>query len=403
MPDSSQAPRPLLMIPGPIEISRAVLAAAAEPPRSHLDPGFVADFAAALAAMRRVWHAAAEATPFVIAGGGTLAMEAAAANLTAPGDRVLVVQTGYFGDRMAEMLRRRGAEVLELVAEAGDSPSLSEIEAAFERAVLDRRPLRALYATHVDTSTGVRLDPQPLARLARRFDALSIFDGVCATAGERFEMATWDADLYFTASQKAIGLPPGLALWVASPRALEARSRLATPPPLALDWLAWRPILDGYEKGKPGYFSTPATSLVSALRVGLDELLAEDGAGMEPVWHRHARAAVALRAAWSALGLDAVPRRPELAANTLSALYFPEGRGNELLGAIRERGVIVAGGLHRDLAGRSFRVGHMGEVTRSAEPLLETVRAVAGAVAGEGSAAARTTVDAFTSSWESTG
>ncbi|HLF55987.1 MAG TPA: aminotransferase class V-fold PLP-dependent enzyme, partial [Thermoanaerobaculia bacterium] len=300
------------MIPGPVEISPAVLAASAAPPLGHLDPRFVGDFGAALGAMRRVWRAGPGAAPFVVAGGGTIAMEAAACNLIAPGERALVVSTGYFGDRMAEMLRRRGAEVTELEAPPGDAPAEAGVEVELERALLGRRPFRALFATHVDTSTGVRIDPEPLARLARRFDALSVFDGVCATAGERFEMAEWDADLYFTASQKALGLPAGLALWVASPRALEARSRLSAPPPLALDWDAWRPVFEGYESGKPGYFSTPPTTLVAALRVGLDELLAEaddPAAAMTAVWARHERAAQALRSAWRALELAAVPAR----------------------------------------------------------------------------------------------
>jgi alanine-glyoxylate transaminase/serine-glyoxylate transaminase/serine-pyruvate transaminase len=393
---------PLLMIPGPVEVSPAVLAAAAAPPRGHLDPRFVDDFAALLAALRRVWRAGPEAAPFVVPGGGTIAMESAAVNLVDPGERALVVSTGYFGERMAEMLRRRGAEVARLEAPAGDAPSLAAIEDDLARARQARRPTKALFATHVDTSTGVRVDPEPIARLARRYDVLAVFDGVCATAGERFEMAAWDADLYFTASQKALGLPPGLALWAASPRALAARRALATPPPLALDWEAWRPVLEGYESGRPAYFSTPATSLVAAARAGLEELLVEavePAAAMAAAWARHERAARALRAAWSVLGLAPVPVRPELLAHTLSALRFPAGRGNELIAAVRDEGVQVAGGLHRELAGRSFRVGHMGHVTRDSEPLARTVRAVGAAVAGRGSAVAAAAVAAFEAAW----
>ncbi len=382
--------RPLLMIPGPVEISPRVAAAAAEPPLSHLDPDLVASFGAALRAMRVVWRAGDDATAFAVPGGGTLAMESAATNVVAPGERALVVVSGYFGERMAEMLRRRGAEVERVEASPGEAPAVASVATALEHARGSGRPFKALFATHVDTSTAVLVDPEPLARLAREHGALAVFDGVCATAGERFEMAAWDADVYFTASQKALGLPAGLALWVASPRALEARAALAVAPPLAGDWEAWRPVMAGYEAGTPRYFSTPPTTLVRALEAGLSELLEEapdPAVAIARVLARHARAAAALGAAWSVLGLAPVPARPEIAAHTLSALRFPAGHGNELLGAIRERGVQVAGGLHAALAGSSFRVGHMGHVTRAPEPLARTVAAIAAALGGDRRAA----------------
>jgi len=379
MPD----PRPLLMIPGPVEISPRVAAAAAAPPLGHLDPAFTAAFGSALAAMRALWRAGDDAVAFAVPGGGTLAMESAATNLVAPGERALVVVTGYFGDRMAEMLRRRGAQVERVEAPPGEAPPAEAVERELARAARAGRPVKALFATHVDTSTGVRLDPEPLARLARAQGVLSVFDGVCATGGERFEMAAWGADLCFTASQKALGAPAGLALWVAGERALAARAALAAPPPMAGDWEAWRPVMEGYEAGAPKYFSTPPTTLVVALAAALGELLdeaPEPAAAVARVLERHRRAAAALRAAWQALELVPVPARPELEAHTLSALRFPPGRGNELLGAIRARGVQLAGALHPALAGAYFRVGHMGHVTRSPEPLERTVEAIAGAL-----------------------
>ncbi len=393
-------PRPLLMIPGPVEISPAVAAAAAAPPRSHLDPELVAAYGRALAAIRRLWLADPASQPFAVPGGGTLAMESAATNLLAPGERALVVSSGYFGERMAEMLGRRGAEVTVLGAPAGDAPDPASVGSALAAAQRAGAPFKAIFVTHVDTSTGVRVDPRPLAELARRHGALSVFDGVCATAGERFAMAEWGADLYFTASQKALGLPPGLALWVAGPRALQARAGLATPPPLTLDWNAWQPVMQAYEAGRGAYFSTPPTTLVAALDVGLAELLGEapePAAALVAVVERHARAARALGAAWEALGLTPVPVRAELRAATLSALRFPPGRGNELVGAIRERGVIVAGGLLPALAGSYFRVGHMGEVTRHPEALQRTARAIGDALGG--ASAARAAAEAFASAW----
>ncbi|MCZ7680146.1 MAG: alanine--glyoxylate aminotransferase family protein [Sandaracinaceae bacterium] len=369
---------PLLMIPGPIEVSPAVVEAASGAPPGHLAPALIESFGAALEAMRRVWLAPPDSQPFVVAGSGTLAMEMAATNLLDPGDGALVVSSGYFSERMAEMLRRRGASVTVVSAEPGDAPSLDAVEEA-----LSSGRHRALFATHVDTSTGVRVDARALAQIARAHDVLSVFDGVCATAAERFEMEAWGADVYLTASQKAIGLPPGLALLVASRRALEARARLASPPPMSIDFEEWRPIMRAYEERRPGYFSTPATTLVRALDVSLREILAD---GMDARFALHARGAAAMRAAWSALGLREVPARPELAASTLSALWLPEGVGPELVASVGERGVVVAGGLHPAIRARYFRVGHMGHVLTRPEALRATVRAIAEALCQHGHA-----------------
>lgn len=372
---------PFLMIPGPIEISPAVREAAAAPPRGHTTPRLIEAFGACLERMRQVWRAAESSQPFLLAGSGTLAMETAAANLIEPGDRALVANSGYFSDRMVEILRRYGAEVLEVKAEVGEAPDPEAVRQALDRGA----PVRALFATHVDTSTGVRVDPEPLCRLAREVGTLSVFDGVCATAGERFDMEDWGADLYFTASQKAIGLPPGLALLVVSERAMAVRAiRSAAPPPLYLDWNTWLPIHRAYEERRPSYFATPATSLVMALETGLGEILEQ---GIEERIAAHARVAAGMRAAWQTLGLRAVPRSEAETANTLSALLFPEGVDGSLLPRIAARGVIVAGGLHPAIRTTSFRVGHMGYSTTRPDHLRRTVEAIAGALAESGAPA----------------
>ncbi len=374
--------RPLLMIPGPVELSPAVLAAASAPPPGHTSPRLIEAFGSSLERMREVWRAGGSSQPFVLAGSGTLAMEMAAANLIEPGERALVVNTGFFSDRMVEILRRYGAEVVQATAPVGDAPSAAEV-----REILGKDgPFKALFATHVDTSTGVRVDPEPLCRAAREAGILSVFDGVCATAGERFEMDAWDADVYFTASQKALGLPPGLALLVASERALASRmARQAPPPPLFLDWDSWLPIHRAYEERRPSYFATPATSLILALEAGLGEILGTGPeGGVDGRIAAHARAAGALRTAWRALGLRFVPRTEAVTANTLSALLFPDGVDAALVAKIAARGVTVAGGLHPAVRTTSFRVGHMGYTVTRPDSLRRTVEAVGGALREQG-------------------
>jgi len=392
------AERSLLMIPGPVEVSPGVLAAFSSPPPGHTAPALIAAFGAALESMRRVWLAEPSSQPFVVGGGGTAAMDMAVANLVSPGDRVAVVKTGYFSDRMAEMLRRQGAATLEIGAEPGGAPSPEEVREALgaERAA-GAAPCRALFATHVDTSTGVRIDPEPLARLAREHGMIAVFDGVCAAAGERFDMAAWDADVYLTASQKALGLPPGLALMVVSQRALAARAdRRGAPPPMYLDWEVWLPVMRAYEERRAAYFSTPPTNLVLALAAGLAEIESE---GVAARFASQARAAAALRAAWRALGLRQLPAREDLVANTLSALLLPADGAEvpaaaspslpagisradapALVARIAEHGVTVATGLLPDLRSRYFRVGHMGWVAGRPDLLRRTVAAVASAL-----------------------
>lgn len=376
--------RPLLMIPGPIEVSPAVREAYAAPPGGHLAPDVVEAFGASLAMMRRVWLAPASAQPFAFAGSGTNAMEMAVANLIEPGDAAVVVNTGYFSDRMVEMLRRAGAEVVELTAVPGEVPNANRADGAIADLTRAGKRVKALFATHVDTSTAALCDPKPLAELARARGVLSVFDGVCATAGERFEMESWGADVYLTASQKAIGLPPGLALMVVGERALAARQARTAPPPLAYDWQSWLPIMQGYEARKGAYFATPPTTLIMALHVGLSEILAE---GMDARFARHERGAQAFRAAWSALSLRPVPAREQNAAHTLSALYFPSGVDASLVPRVAERGVHVAGGLHPAIRGRYFRVGHMGYAFTRADMMMRTVEAIGGALTASGHAA----------------
>ncbi len=377
MPDS----RPLLMIPGPVEISPAVRRRFGEPPAGHLSPGVIEAFGSSLEMMRQVWMAGDTDQPFVVAGGGTAAMDMAVANLLEPGERALLVNTGFFSDRLKEMLQRQGVEVVEVRAAVGDVPTTDAVKDALE-AHATSPPFKALFATHVDTSTGVRLNPRPLARLARDRGLLSVFDGVCATAAEPFDMAGWKADVYLTASQKAIGLPPGLALMVVSANALEARrSRRSAAPPMYLDWEEWLPVMRAYEERRPAYFSTPATNLILALEVGLHEILESE---IRNRFVLHEIAGRAMRAAWSAMGLGLVPVREELAANTLSAVILPDGVEPTIVRGILEHGVVIAGGLHPEIRNTYFRVGHMGYAATQPEMLTQTLEAVGAALRDQG-------------------
>lgn len=363
--------RSLLMIPGPVEVSPAVREAHDVVPPSHTAPDLIAAYGEALELTLEVWSAAPNSQPFIIPGSGTTAMELAAGNLIRQGKPVLVVNTGYFSQRMMEIARRYGADVHSVDAEPGFAPSPDEIEAA----VKEYGP-EIIFATHVDTSTGVRMDPRLVVDAAD--GALTVFDGVCATAAEPFDMAALGADVYLTGSQKALGLPAGLAVAVFSSRAIERR-REVDAPPLYLDIESWQPIMDAYREGRPSYFATPATNLVLAARVGLREIVETrfDGTrGMAARSALHRYAADAMRTAWEALGLDHLAP-PELRGVTLCALKVPAGVESPVPPAIARHGVSVAGGLYPGLQKTYFRVGHMGHCVTQLDMLERTVQAVA--------------------------
>ena len=359
--------RKLLMIPGPVEFTPEVLQAMGWPTTSHVAPNFIGVFGQALERLRQVFLCPG-GQPFVIAGTGTLAMDIAAANLVEPGDRALVVNTGYFGDRFAAILERYGAAVTQVCApNVGDAPTLADVEAALKR---DRYKLMTV--THVDTSTAVRTEVKGLAALGRAHEVLVVVDGVCAVAGEEMRQDDWGIDLALTASQKAIGVPPGLALVLAGPRALDAfRRRQAPVGNYYADWTNWLPIMEAYEARRPAYFGTPPVNLIYALNVSLGQILAE---GLDARFARHRRLSDAMKAAVAALGLKQVPVSPDKAANTMTAPYFPDGVDASVLGHIGAAGVLLAGGLYPAIRTRYFRIGHMGAVTAS--DVLSTVGAI---------------------------
>jgi alanine-glyoxylate transaminase/serine-glyoxylate transaminase/serine-pyruvate transaminase len=338
------------MIPGPIEIDDAVVRILGRPPKGHLDPEFIESFGRALERMREVFQAP-KGQPFIVAGSGTLAMEMAAANLVEPGDRAVVADIGYFGARMADILERHGATVTRVTAPAGSVPEAGDIARALDGCKL-------LAITHVDTSTAVRNDVRALAALGREHGALVVVDGVCSVGGEELLQEAWGVDVVLTASQKALGAPPGLALVVASERALAAwRARKHKVASYYADFGSWLPIMQAYEARQPRYFATPAVNLVEALDESLRLLLAD---GVPKRVEMHRRHAMAFRAAWKALDLTLLPKGAEHTAYTLSAVYYPPGVDAKLVGAVRREGVVIAGGLHPDLGPKYFRVGHMG-------------------------------------------
>jgi len=351
--------RPRLMIPGPIEFTDEVMAEMAKPAPSHVDPEFIEIFGQALEDLRKVFLAGPDYQPFILAGSGTLAMDNAVTNLVQPGDRALVVDTGFFSQRMADIVRRYGGDVTLLSAAPGETISAEQLQ----QHLAEHDAYDLVTITHVDTSTGVLTDVQGLTAAAKAAGALVIVDGVCAAAAEEMRQEAWGVDVYLTASQKAIGTPPGLALLVASPAALAKwRGRSQAVGSYYSDWGYWLPIMQAYEARKVSYFGTPAVNLVMALAVSLRQILDE---GMDNVFARHVLLSNAVKAGVAAMGLGQVPTDMAHAAHTLTCPRYPEGVDASFLKAVRANGVILAGGLHPVVKSEYFRIGHMGAASRA--------------------------------------
>ncbi|MGB2875943.1 MAG: alanine--glyoxylate aminotransferase family protein [Gaiellaceae bacterium] len=333
-----------LMTPGPTPAPPEVLAAIAQPVIHHRGPDFKRLYGECLERLRRVFRTESEVLLFGASGTG--AMESAAANLCSPGDPVLVVSAGYFGERWAALARAYGAEVDHLRYPWGEIPSSEDLAAR-----LREREARAVFLTHSETSTGVVADPQPFAAAARDAGALSVIDAISSLGAVQLETDAWGIDVVAAGAQKALMTPPGLAMVSVSARAWEASEQAASPR-FYFDW-------QRTSKGQSTLDApvTPPVSLVAGLNVALGMLLEE---GLEAVFERHVRLGRACREGIKALGLELFSPDDDSSA-VVTAVRAPEGiDSSELVLLLRDRhGVTLAPG-QGELKGKVFRIGHIG-------------------------------------------
>ncbi|TYZ64255.1 hypothetical protein PybrP1_001800 [[Pythium] brassicae (nom. inval.)] len=368
----------LCMNPGPIEFEPRVLREFAAEGISHVDKSVIEVFGQALEKMRKVFLAP-DGQPLVVAGSGTLGWDMVGANLLTAGDHVLVVNTGYFGDSFGDCLERYGAKVTHVRAAVGDQPTV----AALATALTSGPAFKLVTITHVDTSTGVLARVKEFAAAVRKHqpEALVVVDSVCALGGEECRMKQWDLDVVLTGSQKCVGVPAGLSLLVIRPRALQAFDKCAqasTTTKYYVDWRNWLPVMKSYEARQPSYFATPAVNHLFALNTGLDILL--ERGGVEQRFKEHALVGDAVKAAVAALGCALVTAEGS-GAHTLTCVRYPAGVGAaDFLPKVLQRGVSLAGGLHKQIKTEYFRIGHMGPSTRRLDHVLKTVQAIEAAL-----------------------
>ena len=347
------AGRHFLFVPGPTHvpdrIQRAMHRAMVDH-RSSAFPELPLSIFRDLAALLRTKSGRA----FVFAATGTGMWEAALTNTLSPGDRVLALRYGQFSHNFADAARRLGYRVdqIEIPWGEGADPSAIEEALAADRA----HEIQGVLLVHNETSTGVRSDVAAVRRAidAAKHPALLYVDGVSSIGSLEFRMDDWGVDLAITGSQKGLMLPPGLGILGVSARALE-RIEAARSPRAFFD------LRDQLRHNAGGYFPyTPPLSLLFGLREALDMLLEE---GLDAVVARHHRLGEGVRRAVRAWGLDTCSRGPQWHSDTVTAVMTPEGisaaRVIDL--AFRRYDLSLGGGLG-EMAGRLFRIGHLGDV-----------------------------------------
>lgn len=355
---------PLLMIPGPTNLPPAVRDALAAPAFYHRGEQMAALIRRCRAGLASLMGLTGDV--LILSSSGTGALEASVTNFLSPGDRVVVVQAGKFGERLAEISEVFGASVSRIVGEPGRAVTPDEVAEAVTR----HRP-RAVLTVHNETSTGVMHPIGGIAAAARAGGAITIVDSVSCLGGVPVEADRRGIDVIAAGSQKCLMLPPGLSFVGVSEHAWKLADS-ATMPRYYFDL---RKARDSQAKGQTPY--TPATGLIAALAASLDCIEAE---GLERVFARHAAMADATRAALEAAGLRLFAEEGAR-SQTVTAVHSPVD-SVQLVAHLREQhGVLISGG-QGDLRGRIFRIGHMGTVTLA--EIERTLEALADGLANLG-------------------
>ena len=355
----------LLLGPGPSNPYPEAVAALTRPVLGHLDPEFLSLLDETMERLRTVFRTK-NALTLPISGTGSAGMEACFVNLLEPGDTAIVGVNGVFGERMAEVARRCGAEVV-------------RVEQAWGRAVdpqrlidaqRERPDARLLAVVHAETSTGVENDIAPLAAIADT-DTLLVVDAVTSLAGIPVEVDEWRVDACYSGTQKCLGVPPGLSPLTFGERALDRLRNRSHPPQ---SWYLDLGLIGAYVGGSTRrYHHTAPIVMIYSLHAGLGAVLDE---GLDAVWERHRRVGARLHAELPELGFRLAAEKGHQLPQ-LTTAWLPEGADDAALrkSLLETYGIEVGIGLG-EFAGKAWRIGLMGHSARdrSVTALLGALR-----------------------------
>jgi aspartate aminotransferase-like enzyme len=341
---------PLLMIPGPTNLSKTVRDVMARPQIGHVTPSFREQFKELLLLARYVFRNE-KGVQYVFSGSGTLGMESSVVSVVSHGDRTLVLDNGYFGKRLEMLNEVHGARVDTIAYSEGEHADPDDL-----RRKLAKGKYRAVFMTHVETSMGVRNPIRDLVDECRKAGVYSIVDSVCGIGGVELDFDRLGADIVFTASQKALAAPPGAVLIAVSNEMLRHFERRKKPiESYYLNLLKWKPIMDDPKI----YLATPAVQVLLALKQALVELKEE---GLERRWKRHEKLSNMFRNSLEEMDIDIVAEEG-YRSETVSAFWVREGVAPLIQRRLREKHSIeVSRGL-LDNNQKMIRVGHFGILT----------------------------------------
>lgn len=342
----------------------------AQPQITHAGKQFYADFTEILGLARHVFRNE-KGFQYVFTGPGTIGMESAVVSLVSHGDRTLTLSTGYFGHRMLMLNQVHGAK-----AEVIDYPDGAHADPDDLRKHLQRAKYKAVFITHVETSTSVVNPIVELVDECRKAGVFSVVDSVCGIGGIPLEFDKLGADIAFAASQKALAGAPGAVLIAASKEALDYFEKRKEPiESYYMNLLRWKPIMDDPRI----YLATPAVQVLLALKEALLEVKEE---GLEKRWARHRLLGETTRHAVADMGLDFVADEG-YRSDTVTAFWVKEGTAGEIQKRLeKEYGILIARGLY-EANEKMIRIGHLGVLTelqlKEALGHLEQVMAELGA------------------------
>ncbi|MCL4341289.1 MAG: alanine--glyoxylate aminotransferase family protein [Candidatus Thermoplasmatota archaeon] len=344
----------ILMHVGPSVANYSVLSAGVQPNVGFASPEFNGAMKNSLEGLRYVTGSDSRYMPFILPGSGTVAMESVT-SFFPKGSRILVVSNGVFGDRWEAILSRYPLEIKVLRSKPGSAVSVSEIE----REVSSGKYF-AIAMTHVETSTGVRLDVRAVAKAVHGKVNLVIVDGVASIGGEKMNVSEWGIDICLTASQKGIGAQAGSGLLVASEEAVHYLEKSSVAG-YFMDLRNWKNIMEKFLSGEGGYFATPPIGTVFSISKSMDIIKAET---MDLRIRRHEVCSEAFRRGIEHMGLGILAEEG-LRSNTVSGVMADGINIPEFLQTALKRGVEFGAGVHPALRNRYFRVGHMGWIEPS--------------------------------------
>lgn len=337
-----------LRIPGPTPCPPEVLEAMSREMINHRGPTFAGILRNVTAKLTDILQTKGDV--FFLTGSGTAGMESAIVNTLSPGDRVLSVSNGYFGERFADIAIAYGLELTKLWVEWGTAVDPDDVG----KALASDSSIKAVLVTHNETSTGMTNDLASLSSVVKKYERLLLVDAISGLGSIPLPVDEWGCDVVITGSQKGWMVPPGLAMVSVSEAAWRAHAQ-AKLPRYYLDYTMAKRFL---ERGETPF--TPAVSVFFALEVALDKMIKE---GLPNVFARHARVGQRTRQGAKDLGLSLFPEE-RYASNTVTAVRAPEGLDvGKLIKVMRDEYQVEMAGGQQKLTGKIFRIGHLGHVS----------------------------------------